>query len=65
MYLPKFNIESQLDRQMYWIESIKKIYSSDASAEDYLFYDSDFKVFIDLLVRLIYSCPDGNHIIYI
>ncbi len=60
MYYCECNIEPQLDRQMYWIDSIKKIYSSDASAEDCLFYDSDFKVFIDLLVRLIYSCPDGT-----
>lgn len=53
------DLETQLDRQLYWIESVKKIYSSDKIAEDCIFYDNDFKVFVDLLVRVIYQCPDG------
>lgn len=29
------------------------------AAEDCLFYDNDFKVLIDLLIRVMGSCPDG------
>lgn len=44
---------------------MKKLYASDKIAEDYLFYDNDFKVFVDLLVRVIYQCPDGILLCYL
>lgn len=49
-----------MDRQLYWIESIKKIYASDTNAEAHLFEDNDFKVFVDLLIRVMDVCPDGK-----
>lgn len=52
-------VEEQLDRQLYWIECVKKLYAKDMAAEDCLFYDNDFKVLIDLLIRVMGSCPDG------
>lgn len=52
-------LEEQLDRQLYWIECVKKLYAKDMAAEDCLFYDNDFKVLIDLLIRVMGSCPDG------
>lgn len=57
-WLHTINQESQLDRKLYWVESIKKLYSVTKS-EQYLFYESDFRTLIDLLLRIISECPDG------
>lgn len=56
------SIETSLDRQLYWIEKVKQIYESDKIAEEKLFYENDFKVFIDVLVRVLYACPDGKSV---
>lgn len=43
---------------------MKKLYSkSGAVADENLFFDNDFRVFIDILVRVILACPDGMQIV--
>lgn len=57
------NVETQLDRQLYWIECVKKLYGKDKTVEDTLFYDNDFKIFVDLLARVISHCANGKYFI--
>ena len=58
--------EAELDRQLYWIDSIKKLYEKNGEvADEFLFYENDFRFLVDLLVRVMERCPDGIWIGYL
>lgn len=54
------NLETQIDRQLYWIDAIKKLYSQGGElADENLFFENDFRFLVDILVRVIERSPDG------
>lgn len=50
-----------LDEQLFWIETVGKLYESGGrTADEYLYYDNDLRALIDVIVRVMELCPDGE-----
>lgn len=58
-FLHVVNQEEDADRSLYWFETLLSLYMHPG-AEQHLFYENDFRILVDILVRHIENYRDGK-----
>lgn len=59
-FLHVINQEEDPEKSLYWFETILSLYIHPES-EKHLFYENDFRILVDILVRHIENYRSGNH----